>query len=306
MLAPICLFTYNRLQETIKTVEALQANYLAKESILYIFSDGPKNEGDENVTAVRKYIKSIHGFLETVIIESPTNSGLAKSIIQGVSKIISKHGKAIVLEDDLITSRNFLDFMNQALDYYENSNHVFAISGFSYTLKYPKDYTFDAAFGLRSYSWGWATWKDKWETVDWEVKSYDAFIKDRQEKKDFAKGGSDLPSMLHKQMNHNINSWMIRWVYQQYRNKQLDVFPVSSKVINIGFSEDATHTNCSSLRYRTELDDSGNRVFKFSDEVQPNTYIIKQFQRKISILRRIKYKILDFFGISKFITRIKS
>ena len=35
MLAPICLFTYNRIKETKKTVEYLKNNKLANHSIIY-------------------------------------------------------------------------------------------------------------------------------------------------------------------------------------------------------------------------------------------------------------------------------
>lgn len=121
--------------------------------------------------------------------------------------------------------------------------------------------------------------------------------------KEFAKGGSDLPSMLRKQMNNEIDSWMIRWVFQQFKNNQLDVFPRVSKVINIGFSDQATHTNCSSLRYKTILDKSDLRTFTFPKIVEPNAIILKQFKRKISIERRIFYKLLDLTGISKLLMR---
>ena len=82
MLAPICLFTYNRLSETQQTVNKLQANYIANNSDLYIFSDGPKNDTDEKkITIVRDYIKNINGFKSIHIIESKSNQGLANSII---------------------------------------------------------------------------------------------------------------------------------------------------------------------------------------------------------------------------------
>lgn len=304
-LAPICLFVYNRLYETKKTVEALVENFLAIKSDLYIFSDGPKNATNSTkVLEVREYIKTISGFRNIIIHENKENLGLANSIISGVSTVIKKNGKVIVLEDDLITSKNFLDFMNQGLIAYQHTPKVFAISGYSYNLKYPKGYLFDASFGLRSYSWGWATWLDKWETVDWEVKRYNSFTKNKKARTEFAKGGSDLPAMLKKQMNHTIDSWMIRWVFQQFNNKQLDVFPRISKVINIGFSADATHTNCSSLRYNTSLDTSNSRNFNFPLQIEPNKDILKQFKDKISIKRRIIFKILDISRLSKLIIRL--
>ncbi|HEY4831020.1 MAG TPA: glycosyltransferase, partial [Waddliaceae bacterium] len=111
-IAPIVLFVYNRLETVKKTIESLQMNTLAKESELYIFSDGPKNPDDKiQVDLVREYLKTIRGFKNITIDESPKNSGLAISIIHGVTEIVEKFNKVIVLEDDLITSPYFLQFM---------------------------------------------------------------------------------------------------------------------------------------------------------------------------------------------------
>ena len=116
MLAPICLFTYNRIDELKLTIKALQQNFLAVESDLVIFSDGGKDENSwEKVNHVRQYLRSVSGFRSLEIVESPNNKGLANSIITGVSSVTEKQQKVIVLEDDLITSTNFLDYMNQCL-----------------------------------------------------------------------------------------------------------------------------------------------------------------------------------------------
>ena len=114
-LAPICLFTYNRLEETKQTVEALKNNFLAKQSELFIFSDGPKYiDNTLEVDSVRAFVKTISGFKKITINESIKNMGLASSIINGVSKVIKTYDSVIVLEDDLITSANFLNCKNQA------------------------------------------------------------------------------------------------------------------------------------------------------------------------------------------------
>jgi len=302
MLAPICLFTYNRLAETLQTVNALQQNFLASESQLIIFSDGGKDEASwVKVNAIRAYLKSIIGFKTIEIIESQVNKGLANSIISGVSEVLKAHGKVIVLEDDLITSRNFLDFMNQALDFYEQQPKIHAISGYSYPIKYNKSDNYDASFGLRSYSWGWATWYDRWKNVDWEVKDYLTFKNSVAEKINFNRGGSDLSKMLRDQMEGKLDSWMIRWVYHQYKNQLYDVFPRISKVNNNGFTNAATHTNCSPLRYITPLDISNKRTFEFDNQIEINKKTLKQIQKKISVLRRIKYKLFDLLRISALI-----
>ena len=44
MTAPVALFVYNRADNTKRTLEALLANTLAKDTALYVFSDGGKDE----------------------------------------------------------------------------------------------------------------------------------------------------------------------------------------------------------------------------------------------------------------------
>ena len=128
MLAPIVLFVYNRPWHTAQTLEALKKNYLALNSDLFIFSDGPKNEqAKEKVFEVRKLLKTVTGFKKITIIEKETNIGLANSVINGVTEIINEYRKIIVIEDDIITAPYFLKYMNNALDLYETENKFMQI-----------------------------------------------------------------------------------------------------------------------------------------------------------------------------------
>ena len=197
MLAPICLFTYNRLSETQQTVEALKKNFLASKSDLFVFSDGPKNAGAKlKVEDVREYLRSINGFKSVTIFESEENKGLAKSIISGVTQIIKKEGKVIVLEDDLITTPNFLDFMNQALDSFEYNDKVFSISGYTLNLPSLSQHNKDYYFAHRASSWGWATWTNRWESVDWQVRGWQNTLINPYSHYMFGQIGSDMPFML--------------------------------------------------------------------------------------------------------------
>ena len=152
--APIVLFVYKRPGHTRRTVEALRANLGADRSELYLFSDGPKSDADRGaVDEVRQYLKTITGFARVQLEESPTNRGLAASVIHGVSEIVERFGKAIVLEDDMITSPFFLDFMNQALDRFESDERIAAVHG--YTIPLPAG---TPEYFLRPGAdcWGWA------------------------------------------------------------------------------------------------------------------------------------------------------
>ncbi len=291
-LAPICLFVYSRVHETKQTVESLQGNLLASESQLFIFSDGAKNSHSiVEVNAVRQYIHTISGFAGVTIYESDVNKGLANSIISGVTQIVNQFGRVIVLEDDLLLSRNFLSFMNQALDFYENKKKVLNVSGYSFTLNYPDDYKYDVAFSLRFASWGWAIWKDRWELIDWELKDYKSFRWNVFKLLKFSRGGSDLCQMLYRQMNGKIDSWAIRFDYHHYKYDYLDVFPVISKVQYNGFNTEATHTVEKCDTYDTLLDSSDQIVFSFADNIQMDASIRKQFYNHYSLWIRLRDKI---------------
>jgi hypothetical protein len=295
MLAPIALFTYNRLEETKQTIEALQKNFLANESVLFIFSDGYKNEESKNkVDSVRNYIHNINGFKNVNVFESEKNKGLADSIINGVSQVLKDFENVIVLEDDLITSPNFLDFMNQALCFYNNDNSVCSISGYTMNLKSLKNLSKDFYFGYRSSSWGWATWKNVWESVDWDVTGYNDFMKSKKRKQNFNIGGSDMTAMLKAQMNGKIDSWAIRFCYQQFLNKQACVFPQVSKIQSIGFSKEATHTN-GARKFIAKIDESLRRSFNFENFIAYDNILVKEFYKKFSIKQRVFDRIMRFY-----------
>lgn len=297
-LAPIVIFTYKRLDTLKQTIAALQKNDLAKKSKLYIFSDAAKSEIDkEAVETVREYIQSINGFRTITIFESKFNKGLATSIIEGVSQVLNNYEAVIVLEDDLISTSNFLDFMNQSILNYKNEEKVFSISGFSFNLHIENNYLCDSYFLNRGWSWGWATWRDRWNKVDWEISDYNEFIKNIKDQKLFAEGGSDLNGMLKKQMEGNLDSWAIRWFYNQFKVGGLTLYPVKSKIINNGFGMDATHTKGSSNRYLPILDFDGKKTFKFLTKIEITTIAQKKFQTKMGYISRFKSKIETFFGL---------
>jgi len=296
-LSPIALFTYKRLDTLKKTVAALKNNTLALKSDLIIFSDGAKTEYDKPVVeSVRNYLRTINGFKSVTINESPVNKGLATSIITGVSEVIAKYKKVIVLEDDLVTSANFLEFMNESLSNYNNEKKVFSISGFSFDLNLKLNE--DVYFLNRGWSWGWATWIDRWELLDWEVKDFNQFAKNKNRRKQFSEGGSDLNSMLNKQMNGHLDSWAIRWFYNQFKVNGITLYPVKSKINNVGFGEDATHTKGSSRRYQPDFDITKQTKFSFTKEISINKIAQKKFQYKMGYISRMISKIQTILKIN--------
>ena len=241
ILAPIVLFVYSRPELTRFTVEALQRNHLAQESDLYIYSDAAKHSSIETqVAEVRKYIKSISGFHSITIIERKNNFGLSNSIISGVTEIIEKFERIIVLEDDLITSPFFLQYMNDALIYYTYDERVISIHGYVYPVKQQLQSTF---FLTGTDCWGWGTWNRGWKLFNPDGR----YLLNALKKKNLAAAfdfdnSYKYTKMLKNQIAGKIDSWAVRWHASAFIEEKLTLFPGISLVNNIGESDSATHT----------------------------------------------------------------
>jgi glycosyltransferase involved in cell wall biosynthesis len=286
-LAPIIIFAFNRPNALKNTISSLLQNEEAQESELFIFVDGARNSKEEEsvkVEAVQTYAKSITGFKKVTYTFSQENKGLGKSIIEGVTKIINQYGKAIVLEDDLFFANNFLSFMNQGLKLYEKEKKVFSICGYTNKIKVPKDYLFDAYFCTRSSSWGWATWADRWNSVDWELKNWDNYSKMKHA---FNKwGGSDCFRMLRSVKEGWGDSWAIRFGFSQFLQDKLSLFPIISKVKNDGF--DGNGTNCKKWsRFRYIFDETKNKRLKLPTNISINSEIYNSAMSYHSIMIRL-------------------
>jgi len=296
-LAPIVLFTYLRLDNLINTINFLKNNYFAPDSTLIIFSDGPKDINDNiKIEKVRNFLKTINGFKEIIIYESKFNKGLAKSIIEGVSLVFTKYDKIIVLEDDLITSINFLYFMNQALEYYEYIDDIYSISGYLPSINLNNKY-YDTIILNRSWSWGWATWKNRWTNIDWELEDYNSFSKNLFLKRKFSKLGSDVNTMLKNQMNGYIDSWYIRFIYHQFKINGLTIYPTISKIINNGFDNYATHNIGNNSRFYTNIDNTNNLNFKFSTKILIDRKIQSKFNSNNGYFKRFFIKIKNLLNL---------
>lgn len=291
-LAPIVLFVYNRPTHTKKTIEALSSNELAHDSDLIIYSDAPKNKAAyEGVNKVREIVKEVQGFKSVKIVERETNFGLANSIIEGVTEIINQYGKVIVLEDDLVTSPQFLNYMNQALGFYEDKKEVWHISGWNYPIKTDE---LDDTFLWRTMNcWGWATWSDRWKYFD---KDIDKLIRTFSIN-DIAKFNLDDTQDFYNQIIDNkkgsVSTWAVFWYASIFLNKGLCLNPNRSFVLNIG--TDGSGQNCGhSEIYNTKL--NFNSEFNFQEDIRENEFMVKRIKEfnvsvKKSLLRRLFSKI---------------
>lgn len=289
MLAPVVLFVYKRLDHTIQALQSLKECFLADQTDLYVFSDGAKKPADEAaVQAVRSALAQVSGFASVTVQPRETNVGLARNVIEGVSEVMAQHGKAIVIEDDLVFSPQFLRFMNGALTHYQDRQHIFAVTGYNPAMKFPAHYQQKVYLNYRSSSWGWATWADRWAKIDWQVRDFAAFAQDKPQQKRFNRPGEDMTDMLFRQMQGELNSWSIRFSYAQFRNEAYTLYPVQSLVANLGTDGSGTHSGKTD-RYAVTLA-TGEDCLSFPDHLQVDEEVIRSFRKfyRFSFKKRIR------------------
>ena len=237
--APIALFTYNRADHTRQAVESLLRNAEAKDTDLFIFSDGPKNEkAAEGVKANREFVRTITGFKSITIIEREKNWGLSKNLIEGITKINNEFGRVIVVEDDLVVSPFFLRYMNDGLEKYEHDERVASISAFLN----PIDGDIPNTFFLRYFAcWGWATWKRAWDLLNTD--SRDLLKKLRWKKNDFNIGGTGpFYGILYCDKVELNDSWAVRFYASCFLAGKLHLFPNKTMAIQTGMDGSGTHS----------------------------------------------------------------
>lgn len=276
MLAPILLFAYNRPRHLQHTVEALAHNPLAQESELFVFSDGARTEDDrEDVELVRSYIHTIEGFKTVHRIERDRNYGLAANIIDGVTDIVNRYGRVIVLEDDLVTAPGFLQFMNDALDTYADEPRVGHIQAYDFTQNPRLPETFLIKF---TGSWGWGTWQRAWQhfNPDGQYLLNELHRRHLTRRFDF-NGKYGFTRMLRRQVEGKNNSWAIRWNASLFLQDILSLNVGRSLVQNEGFDGSGTHCGADHL-YEARLYKERLRVEKISP-VTENLEARKIFER---------------------------
>ena len=294
---PVAVFVYNRPEKTKTLFESLRQNTLAGSSEIFVFSDGPRDDrAKDKVDEVRAYIDSLISgswFGNMTVYKSDTNKGLANSVISGVTDIINRYGKIIVLEDDLVLSPHFLTYMNECLKHYASDRRIWSVDGYSYDPVRPDGYPYNVYLTLRASSWGWGTWKDRWDMIDWDVRDYKRFRLNPIANILFSRGGNDLPSMLRAHIKGKNDSWAVRWCYSQFKAGMYSVVPLKTLVSNRGL--DGTGTNCG------DDDEKGfgrpevekDRKEWACEGITANRMLIRDFYKKhhLSIYIRIRDKL---------------
>ena len=298
VLAPIVVFTYNRPEHTQRTLNALLMNPLANESDIIIYSDSARTANHKKaVDEVRSYLSEITGFRSIKVIHRDKNFGLAESIIQGITEVLQQSEKVIVLEDDMVVSPNFLEYMNEALEQFVDDDRVISVHGYVY----PVDIELPEAFFIRGADcWGWATWRRGWKIFNPNGK----YLLDELTRRGLLRffdfnSTSPHSKMLKEQIKGGNDSWAVRWYASAFLANKLTLYPGRSLVNNIGNDSSGTHCNTTE-DFDVELSKTSINLKNVIVDVSPIALEAFEyyFKKNISWRRQLINIILSFFKMN--------
>ena len=205
-LAPISVTVYTRLGHFRQCIESLVENPLAKDSILYVFSDAAKQGDEEDVRKVREYAENIIGFHEVILIFQEKNDFI-KNMRDAREIPANKYGKVIRLEDDVVTASGFLTFVNHALQFYEYDDTIINVTGYCPpVLSGIQDNDF---FVLpRTSAWGIGYYSKLLDVINTRI-TKEAFNK-VVDKRVLSIVGTDVPRMIKKEISGKLTAGDVR------------------------------------------------------------------------------------------------
>lgn len=274
-LAPILVFCYNRPDHLKQTLQALAKNDLASESIMYVYCDGarewggimaPQNANGNYITKrygamycseeeynayltsiveTRRVAHAIEGFKEVHVVERESNIGLAANIIDAVTQVVNQYGRVIAFEDDIVSSRGCLTYLNDALELYKDEEQVMHISAWMYPNKgqFPTTFFYDSPYPAG----GWATWKRAWMHFNPNTEDHVRYWQNNWKEFDIM-GEDHLSRQMLGNLNGTLKTWYVKWYSTMRRMNGLCLYPGTAMSNNIGW-DDSGETSMANTRY---------------------------------------------------------
>lgn len=238
METPVLLLVYNRPKQTEQVLKKLKECGIKH---VFVSTDGPKNAADRKLT---EEVKSIHNRFDSIIMNSrfsEKNLGCKEAVISSIDWFFNQVEEGIILEDDCLPSPHFFPFLEDMLNRYRDEQKVMMIGGNNPLGEWQTDG--GHFFSRIGTIWGWATWKNRWESFNTELPEFDKFISNRGFERAFGptKLAASRLVLTQKSIRGEIDTWDYQWNAHLLMNNGLAVIPERNLIENIGFETDGTN-----------------------------------------------------------------
>lgn len=237
LTTPVLYITFARPEYARQSWEAIKK---AKPSKLYFYSNKARSEKPGEVRRneeVRSFIEEIdwNCDLQTWFREEYVD--VWTSIPGAINWIYESEDRAIVIEEDAVCSVAFFDFCQKMLEKYADDLRVWSIGGSNYVSNKVK-HIYDYYYSHHSYITGWASWKDRWQRLDFDNIQARAIAKAKVMESSFCLSGEK--KMYSKYLKNDIDRfekykcWDGIFNYTCRAQGALTIIPAFHLVKNVG------------------------------------------------------------------------
>jgi hypothetical protein len=232
---PVILFAYARPVLLERVLTSLRENTVER---IVAFADAPASEGIAAATAeVRRKLHAID-WADVRLVERPTNFGLGRNVIAGVTEVAAQEESFIVWEDDLLAAPGTYRWLCDALEVYRDDGRVMSVTGWTHPAVTPPDVDSAPYLDGRAECWVWGAWRRSWAGMPDETALEKMRAAERQGI-DRRAYGADLPQMAANERRRNL--WAVRWLYHHLQHGGLCCRPPWNRVEHIGVGRDASN-----------------------------------------------------------------
>ena len=292
---PILVLAFNRPDLLKELLGVLKSNNCTN---VYVSIDGPRDSNENDTRLVSECVQIARCYVdENRLNVSALNRGCKLGVVAGIEWFFGIESAGLILEDDIRFNSQFLEFIATSLEKYEYILEVGSISGFT-----PLEPGNQIPNGSDSYfhpyfsSWGWATWKSRWDFYELNPSDWKAILAEKKmlpAERNFWAGKFDLV------FKNQIDTWDYQFIYASFKYDWKTLVPKENLISNVGFREDATHTK--NLR---EFRVSNKSYLNFGSSSWPTSTSINekiasrvlnaQYGVKLDLFSRIKFSLKAF------------
>jgi hypothetical protein len=241
---PILFIAYTRTKYLKKSITNIMNE---KDRLIYVSIDKVEHQQKKKFEENSKLISDIKKLsnYKIIIHINDEHLGLRKNVKESVSRVLEKHSKIIVCEDDVVVDINGLRIFDYLLDRYENEPRVAHVSIYN---RVPIDQVSnsndDVRFSNIPETYIWGTWKNKWTYYDDNLSKNLKILKLKNIKQKVGTWIGAITWKLHiwEAKVGIVDSWAYRWLAALWLNNLICITTNKNYVKYYGH-EKGTHTN---------------------------------------------------------------